>query len=389
MGSRPVPSRRPIIRQRLTAAGWVFSIITLVVTIAAFKSQSAMLFLIAGSMVGTLAASSTLPRYMLRGVLLEREVPPQAWQNHPIHLGYYLRNTRRRSCLALSLEELPVAGVERTGGFCAHLPSAGTFRSGARFVVHRRGRVELAGVRVLSSFPFGLITGRKVFDRKASVVIWPARGKLKKRMLHQGAVEVATGPPTQVTGGQDEFFGLRDYRSDDNPRWIHWRRSANRPVPVVREMCRPRPEILWVLLDSRLEDTSSEAWGQRERMIRFAGTLIEHALSRGYQVGLALGCGGRPRAYPPAAGRGQMHLLLTALADIDDTTALPLENVVAALRRRSLEEAQVVLVTARSGRGRGLPSLRSICRNLSVVTREDLPGVFEDDPLAAATEEGR
>jgi uncharacterized protein (DUF58 family) len=386
MGSRPDESRPPIIRLGLTAAGWMYVVVTLVVAVASLKSQSAMLFLLVGAMIGALVASNLLPRRMLRGVLLEREVPSQAWQNHTVHLGYYLRNTRGWSCLALELEELPVAGVERTGGFCAHLPPLGTFRSGARFVVRRRGRVELAGVRVLSRFPFGLITGRKVFDRKASLVVWPARGKLKKRMLHQGAVEVSSSPPAQVTGGQDEFFGLRDYRSDDNPRWIHWRRSANRPVPVVRQMSRPRPEILWVLLDTRLEDASPAAWSQRERMIRFAGTLMEHALSRGYQVGLALGCGGRPCAYSPAAGRGQMHLLLTALADIDDTTKLPLENVVGVLRRRSLEEAQVVLVTARGDGGRGLQSLRRVCRNLSMVTRDDLPGVFEDDPLAAAEE---
>jgi uncharacterized protein (DUF58 family) len=384
MGRRPEESRRPIIRLRLTVAGWMFLIVTVVVAVASVKSQSAMLFLIAGAMAGALVASSLLPRRMLRGVWLEREVPAQAWQNHTVHLGYYLRNTRLRSCLALELEELPVAGVERTGGFCAHLPPAGTFRSGARFVVRRRGRVELAGVRVLSSFPFGLIAGRRIFERKASLVVWPARGKLKKRMLHQGAVEVSSSPPAQVTGGQDEFFGLREYRSDDNPRWIHWRRSATRPVPVVREMCRPRPDILWVLLDARLEDASPAAWSQRERMIRFAGTLMEHALSRGYQVGLALGCGGRPCIYPPAAGRGQMHLLLTALADIDDTTGLGLENVVPVLRRRSLEEAQVVVATARRDEARVLRSLRLACRNLSMVTGEDLPNVFEDDPLAAA-----
>jgi uncharacterized protein (DUF58 family) len=364
----------------------LFVAVAAIVALATIKSQSAMLFLIFGAMAGALVASGLMARRMVKAVSLEREMPHQAWQNQTVHLGYYLRNDRRRSCLALSLEELPAGDIERTSGFCAHLPPEGTFRSGARFVVRRRGRTELTGVRVRSSFPFGLVAAWRIIRRRASLVIWPARGKLKRRMLHQGAVEVSTSPPTQVTGGQDEFFGLREYRSDDNPRWIHWRRSANRSVPVVREMCRPKPEILWVLLDTRLEDASPQAWSRRERRIRFAGTLIEHALARGYQVGLALSRGGKPIARPPAAGRGQMHLLLTALADVDDVPAPPLAGVVAALKRRWLQESQVVLVASRGSVESALRPLRSACRNYSVVSDGDLPGVFEDDPLAAAGE---
>lgn len=388
MGSRSAKSRGPACRLALTGGGWIFLAVTLAVAAAAAKSQSAMLFIIVGTMVGAMVASAILARRMVRSVDLEREVPRQAWQNQTVHLGYYLRNTRARSCLALSLEELPVEGIERTSGFCAHLPPRGTFRSGARFVARRRGRVALAGVRVFSRFPFGLVTGRRVIDGKASLVIWPARGAVTQRMLHRGAVEVSSGPPTQATGGQDEFFGLRDYRSDDNPRWIHWRRSANRPVPVVREMCRPRPEMLYIVLDTRLGDGSPSSWTQRERMIRFTGTLIEHALSRGYQVGLALAWGGRCHVYPAAAGRGQMHLLLTALADIDDATSLPMVRTVAALRRQSLDESQVVLVAAAGIDRAVLRTLRSGCREATVVTGDRLGDVFEDDPLAAAQEVG-
>jgi uncharacterized protein (DUF58 family) len=383
MGPRRRQSR-PVVRLRFTAAGWIFVVITLVVAAATVKSQSAMLFVIVGAMLGALMASGVMAWRMLRAVGLEREVPAQAWQNQTVHLGYYLRNTRGRPCLALTVEEQPVAGVETTGGFCAHLPPGGIFRSGARFVPRRRGRITLTGVEVISRFPFGLVAGHCVLPQGASVVVWPARGRMKERMLHRGAVEVSTAPPSQATGGQDEFFGLRDYRSDDNPRWIHWRRSATRQVPVVREMCHPKPEILYVILDTRLADKSPAAWARRERMIRFTGTLLEHALARGYQVGLALGVQGRARAYPGAAGRGQMHLLLTALADVDDTTALPLTGVVAALRRSDLDEAQVIVVADSSAATAALRALRAACRTVSVVTAERLAAVFQDDPLAAA-----
>ena len=52
MGSRRRQSRRPAVRLRLTAAGWAFLIVTLVVAAATLKSQSAMLFVIVGAMIG-------------------------------------------------------------------------------------------------------------------------------------------------------------------------------------------------------------------------------------------------------------------------------------------------------------------------------------------------
>ena len=181
MGSRRRRSRSPAVRLRLTGAGWMFLVVTAVVAVATVKSQSATLFVIVGAMIGAVVASALMARGMLRGVELEREVPVQAWQSQTVHLGYYLRDTRRRPHLALAMEELSVSGVERTNGFCAHLPPEGTFRSGARFMARRRGRLSLVGVELFSRFPFGLVAGRCVIPCKASVVVWPARGRLKQR----------------------------------------------------------------------------------------------------------------------------------------------------------------------------------------------------------------
>ncbi len=363
-------------------------IVAVVVLAGAIKGQFSMLFMIFGAMIGAMAASGILPHRMLRAVSLEREAPSQAWQNQTVHLGYYLVNKRRASCLALQVEELPAAGIASARGFCAHLRGGGVFRSGARFVARRRGRMKLAGARMTSSFPFGLVRASRVVDLRHSLAIWPARGRLKRRMLHQGAVEVSAGPPTQVTGGQDEFFGLREYRPDDNPRWIHWRRSATRRVPVVREMCRPTPEVLWIILDTHLADSSAPAWSAREQAIRFAGTLVEHALFRGYRVGLALAYADEVAVLSPGPGRGQLHRLLDALADIDLNTERTLGDTLAAVRRVQLDKAQAIVITAdpAEANAAALSRIRRLCRNLTVITGAQLPTVFEDNALAAAEE---
>lgn len=371
---------------RMTSAGWIFLGVAVLVGLAAVKTQNRpLMFILFGGMFGAVHASAFLSRGMLWAVHVIQKCPSRVWQNQTVHVGYFLRNTRKRgAALALRLSQIAPQGVDSAFGYCAHLPSGGSFRAGARFVARLRGRFEFGGLTIASSFPFGLIDARRVFRRKDALVVWPARGRLTRQLLHRGAVEVSRAAPSRDSGGQDEFFGLREYREGDNPRWIHWRRSAGRAQPVLREMARPQPDILWLLLDTRLTEMSFAEVDRRERVLRFAATLVEYAFFRGYQVGMALAYSGGPRVFRPAGGRGQRHQLLDALADVDTHTSRPLGETLAALGPRDLTEAQVVAVTGDTQAGGGLTAVRFACRHLTVIPPGAVEQYFEDEPVEAA-----
>jgi uncharacterized protein (DUF58 family) len=240
-------------------------------------------------------------------------------------------------------------------------------------------------VRLGTAFPLGLVAARRDFLAPASVVVWPARGRLKRGLLLGGAVETSRSAPSPSSGGQDEFFGLREYRSGDNPRWIAWRRSAARPTPVVREMARPLPEVLIVVLDTFCRGAGADP-AIREKLIRFAGTLIDHALSRGYLVGLALGRKDGATFHRPAPGRGQLCALLDALADVEERVEATLEAALACIGAPAARSAIVVVVTPdpdwQPG-GAGKKAIPFGCRRLLVVHPRNLDEFFEDDPLVA------
>jgi uncharacterized protein (DUF58 family) len=375
------------VRLRLTVAGWIYLVIAGVVCVAAVKSQAAMLFVMFGGMIGGILVSVMLARRMLSGVEMGRDVPDQVWQNQTVHLGYYLCNRRKRgSCIGISVEEAHPEGIETARGYCTHLPAGATFRAGGRFVVRKRGRIRLKGAEVGTIFPFGLLAASRAIPLPRSLVVWPARGQLKRMLLRRGAMETSSAAPSRATGGQDEFFGLRDYRADDNPRWIHWRRSALRASPVVREMCHPLPEALMIVLDTHLGDVSQESLHRRERMIRFAGTLVHYAFAKGYQVGMALPCDAKVAIFPPASGIGQQRQILDALADIGLNTTQPLEGTLRMLKRGLLRDCQLVVLTMKAGRidRAALAPVRAACREFSLVGEDELKEVFEDDPLAAS-----
>ena len=233
-----------------------------------------------------------------------------------------------------------------------------------------------------------MLKAQRDIPQVSSLVVWPALGRLRTDPLAGGAAEISDGAPSQVRSGADEFFGLREYRQGDNPRWIHWKRSAATGAPVVREMSKPRPDVLYVVLDTQLADLSARQRWQRERLIRFAATLIEYAFHREYQVGLAVSYSDRSVSLPAGAGRGNRTALLDVLAEIDQNTDRSFSATLAALPRRLLRHSHVVVIGADRLRLEGLVAMRTACRRLTVVAPDDLDGLFEDDPRAAVDAPG-
>ena len=369
------------IRLRLTKAGWLFLLVSVLVGVASARNhESPLVFVLFGVMMGSLMISITLAGRTLAGVRVVRNAPTRAWQGQVVNVGYYVRNKRKHgSCLGLSVREHPADDADCVGGYCVHVGAGENFRTGGRLTPLKRGRLGLVQINLETTFPFGLVRAARRIRQSASIVVWPARGRLKQRLLHRGAVETSSGPPSQVSGGQDEFFGLREYRPGDNPRWIHWRRSATRKAPVVREMTRPLPETLWVLVDTYWPDASDDGSILRERALRFAATLIDHAFARGYQVALATARSDGPGFFVPASGRGHRNALLDALSDVDANTCVTLDEVLACIRNRDLRQSQVIVVTPRGDlEGGALAGPRRAWGHLTVVGADRMDRAFLD-----------
>ncbi|MBS3821412.1 MAG: DUF58 domain-containing protein [Bacteroidetes bacterium] len=380
---------RQVIQLRVTLAGWLFLLMSLLVGLAAVRSTMPMMFIVFGVMLGVVLISSVLSRGMIRAVAVHRELPPRAWQCETLNVGYFIRNRRKRgSCLGLRLEEVKPQGIEDARGYCVHLPPQTVFRAGSRLAVYRRGRIRLSAIRVSTQFPFGLLDVNQRIQQPTSLVVWPAKGRLQSDLLLHGASQSSNAPPSRTQGGQDEFFGLREYRQGDNPRWIHWRRSAGRSVPVVREMAHPVPDAVFLVLETRMSGADELAAMHRETRLQFAATLIEHALHRGYLVGLAMAGNDVPLVFTPATGRGSRCDMLDALADVNGSTQVDLDTVIEALPPRTLQNAQTLVVAERPGdiSIRCMENLVRASRSLRVVGPNALDEIFEPNPLTSGEE---
>jgi uncharacterized protein (DUF58 family) len=87
-------------------------------------------------------------------------------------------------------------------------------------------------------------------------------------------------------GGIDEFYGLKEHRRGENPRFIYWRRSARTGVLVAKEMTQVAPPRLLILVDTFLSRRTREEHALIEKAIAMAGSLVSAALEQGLSAGV-------------------------------------------------------------------------------------------------------
>jgi uncharacterized protein (DUF58 family) len=82
-------------------------------------------------------------------------------------------------------------------------------------------------------------------------VVFPRLGRLTlgwQRWLE--SPELGFGHGARQQGFRaGEFYGLRDWRSGDSRRWLHWRTTARRQTPVVRQFEQERNQALAVVVE--------------------------------------------------------------------------------------------------------------------------------------------
>jgi uncharacterized protein (DUF58 family) len=95
-----------------------------------------------------------------------------------------------------------------------------------------RGRLAVPPIRIASDFPFGLFTAWTWLHTDAALLVYPAaRGALPPPIA---ASDRETGAHA-LTGGDDEWSGLRPFRDGDSPRQVAWKSYARGLPLVVKE----------------------------------------------------------------------------------------------------------------------------------------------------------
>lgn len=305
--------RRPARKLEITFGGWVYLGMTLFMGLAAVNVQVSLLFGTFGLMVGVVVVSFMLSRLVLRRLKVQRLLPSNAVVGRPLTIPYEFTNRKRFwPSLSVSVREVDSRAFARPpAAYLLHAAPRTTATVPAQAMPLQRGLQPLDALDLQSSFPFGFLRRRVRLRHPQSLLVWPALARVHPRVIQQClAAEhtAAANPPVQPRiGGSDEFYGVKEFRVGDNPRFLNWRRSARTGVLVANEMTQVAPPRLMLLVDTYATDAPSLELV--ERAVAMAASLATTALERGLGVGLHAWADSWVTVSPSRGKRHQRDLL--------------------------------------------------------------------------------
>ncbi len=354
--------RRPKRRRSGTSLcleGWYYLLVLAFVLTAAMLREMNLMLMLVGMLVGPLLFSWRLVVATMGGLEVRRRMPSGVCAGDLLVVNIELSNTRRRLgswAVAVREQVRAEAGPGRGRGihpniFFLYVP-AGRSRDGVyRGRLPQRGRYRFGPLRLSTRFPFGLLERRIVFDRTDTLTVFPRLGRLTHAwiMRHREAFEGAQRRERRGSRIPGEFYGVREWRSGDSRRWIHWRSSARLGTLVVRQFEQRRNRDVAVLVDLwQPESPNSEDLENVELAVSFAATVVADLCRKGASSVLIGTTGVEPEWTGGPASlallQGAMERLAVAEASSDDRLPALVEHALARIE----PGAEVVLISPRA-----------------------------------------
>ena len=327
---------------------WLILIIVILGALA-FVTQINLLFWAASVATAMLFVSVILPGRNIAYIDVDRFVPDTAIVGKPMMITYTVRNLRRYfPCYSLRLTDIldaeNVADVPRA--YVPYIPAGGACTFKISVVARKRGALKFRGIRIASKYPFGLIMRFNTLVKENIVTIYPALGQLSKSMLARSRDSdfFAGDTHNKVLGSSDEFYSIREYRQGDNPKLIHWRRSAGAGQLIVREMSQFSPVRITIIFDTYVPESKIGDTLAFERMVSFSATLLCQNLEAGYRS--ALVCSGEhPMVVPPVSHRDGQHRILRLLSEVSAQSRKTLRQSIVSMRFGSAWRGRCIIVS--------------------------------------------
>jgi uncharacterized protein (DUF58 family) len=252
----------------------------------------------------------------LRAVhVLTIDVPPGP-AGTPRSLRLALDTGRRSFDLVCSLGDgadrltlAPIASVDGRQSLQPELPAL------------PRGVRAVRALRISSRFPFGLFELSLRRPMSLEIVTYPCPASPDAATRRRGHATHAPGASTQPA----TVAGLRPFRSGDPVREVHWKATARRGVPIVKEREGEAGDALTLVVDRRVDaDNLDRSLATATAAVLAAPTLPNglRLVSQGYAVHL-------PAGQPPPA---------PVLRWLAEATILPADAAAPELPRRPGQE---------------------------------------------------
>jgi uncharacterized protein (DUF58 family) len=341
---------------------YFLAIIALVFGGAIIKEVN-LLLILAGMLLGPFLLNWRAVKANLRGLTVDRNLPLHVCAGDVLSVDLNLTNTRKKlgSWAVVVEEQIQRESVNgrsnhrrqptvRPSVLFPYAPAGQTRKGVYRGRLVERGRYRLGPLRASTRFPFGLFSRTITLGESETLIVLPRLGRLTQGWAaRRREALIGTDRRRQQPGAEGDFYGVREWRSGDGRRLIHWRSSARAGKLVVRQFERPRSRDVAVVLDLwQPEPYGPEQVENVELAVSFAATVLADLCRKGGS-NISLGItNGQTECVCGPASSATLQRLMEQLALIEARADTSLAALLAATLRQVTPGTEVVLVSTRA-----------------------------------------
>jgi uncharacterized protein (DUF58 family) len=279
-------------RFSISREGWSYLFMIAFVLGGAVLRERNLLVMLAGLMIGPFLLNWRLVSLAVRSLRVERRHPHRVCAGELISVELVAHNTRRwfgiwGTTVQDTVRRDDLQSTETPAEVCVLLPSIAAGSSGSvsyRCLLTRRGQYQFGPLHVITRYPLGLVAARRVIGNTSNVTVCPRVGRLTSRWMEAVESERSGDRISRPRRGimDGDYYGVREWRAGDSPRWVHWRSTAKRGDVMVREFEQQRNRDIAVLVDLwRPAKPREEHLGMVELALSFTATVAAKVCHRG------------------------------------------------------------------------------------------------------------
>lgn len=218
--------------------GWIYIILCFIITASATNTSNNSLFLLSSFMLSILVFSGILSTINLFFIKIESI---QIEEIYAKRINYIYLKLKGNKIFPLSL---------KSGEYFLNRTKDQIFYP---LFFPKRGLYKLPIIRIESSFPFGFIKRAKLIELNKEVIVYPS---CKNFDTPSFKIKQAGGEEEEKKSWGEilELYGIKVFQEGDDPRFIHWKKTAQRQELIVKEFETKSRGNLQLFLDTHIKD---------------------------------------------------------------------------------------------------------------------------------------
>ncbi len=269
------------VRHQVTWSGLAFTILIVLLGLAAFASANNLLFLLLAAMLSTMLISGFVSRLGLAGLEVRLLLPDHVFARRKLPARIQLHNAKRwmpsfSIHLQSSEEEESQARL-----YFPMIPGGATLEAAVPILFKRRGVYGDSQYQFTTRFPFGFTERRIQVKLRREVLVYPSvepqPGFERLAQALEGEMEA------YFRGKGHDFYRIRPYEHRESVRHVDWKATAHTGDLQVREFAREEDHLVDIALDLAI-GPGEEAW--LETAIDCVGYLCWRLAARSSRVRL-------------------------------------------------------------------------------------------------------